>query len=100
MIYKPPAAFVSSVNLISVPRPAMLVAIVTELACPALRTMSASLSCCLAFSTSCLTPNSFKNLEISSDSSIVIVPTSTGCLRSEQSFISSATALYLPSLVP
>ena len=42
---KPPAAFTSCDSLMSVPRPAMLVAIVTVLLCPAVATISASFWC-------------------------------------------------------
>ena len=43
-------------STMSVPRPAMLVAMVTAPGCPACATIAASRACCLAFSTSCATP--------------------------------------------
>ena len=42
-------------SLMSVPRPAMLVAIITAPSCPAFSTMLASFSCCFAFRTACCT---------------------------------------------
>jgi hypothetical protein len=53
MIYKPQISLTHSHNLISVPLQAIFVAIVIAQACPALATISASLSCCFAFKTSC-----------------------------------------------
>ena len=53
MIARPPAAFTSGLSLMSVPRPAMLVAIVTVPLKPALATMSASFLWSFAFSTLC-----------------------------------------------
>jgi hypothetical protein len=51
MMAKPPASFTPGPSLMSVPRPAMLVAMVTLPAWPASATISASRWCCLAFST-------------------------------------------------
>ena len=47
--------------MMSVPRPAMLVATVTAPLRPASATIDASRSCCLALSTSCLTPRFFSS---------------------------------------
>jgi len=62
----------------SVPRPAMLVAIVIMPGRPAWATMSASRACCLALSTWCGNLAWVSNCEISSEFSIEVVPTSTG----------------------
>ena len=69
----------------SVPRPAMLVAMVTAPGRPACATICASRSCCLAFSTSCAMPCFFSRPASSSELSMEVVPTSTGCLRVAQS---------------
>ena len=74
------------------PRPAMLVAIVTAPLRPACATISASRSCCLALSTLCLMPLRLSMPAIFSDFSMEIVPTSTGCPRWWQSLISSTIA--------
>jgi len=65
-------------SLMSVPRPAMFVAMVTDPGCPARATISASRWCCLAFSTSCGTPARFSMRDSVSDTSTDTVPTSTG----------------------
>ncbi len=68
-------------STMSVPRPAMLVAMVTILGRPACATISASRACCLAFSTWC---GSFSCCSIaarSSELSMEVVPTSTGWPR-------------------
>ena len=65
-------------RMMSVPRPAMLVAMVTVPSRPALATISASLMCCLAFSTSCLMPLLCSIADRISDFSTEMVPTSTG----------------------
>ena len=62
----------------SVPRPAMLVEIVTDPLRPACATISASRSCCFAFSTLCFTPRFLSRFASRSEVSIEIVPTSTG----------------------
>jgi hypothetical protein len=62
----------------SVPRPAMLVAIVTVPLRPACATISASCAWYFAFSTTCLMPRRFSIDERCSDFSIETVPTSTG----------------------
>ena len=51
MIYNPPSSFTPCPSLISVPRPAILVAIVIACFSPARATISASRWCCLAFNT-------------------------------------------------
>ena len=63
----------------SVPRPAMLVAMVTMPRRPAWATISASRSWNLAFSTTWRTPLRCRMAERRSDFSIDVVPTSTGC---------------------
>ena len=78
----------------SVPRPAMLVAIVTMPRRPACATISASRSWYFAFSTTCLTPLRCRICDSSSHFSIDVVPTSTGCFSSFSRRISSATAKY------
>ena len=60
------------------PRPAMLVAIVTAPLRPAWATISASCAWYLAFSTTCLMPRRLSIVESRSDFSIETVPTSTG----------------------
>ena len=62
----------------SVPLPAILVAIVTIPARPALLIISASLLCCLAFNTSCGIFSFFSNFDKYSEFSIEIVPTRHG----------------------
>ena len=66
-------------RIMSVPRPAIFVAIVTIPRRPASATISASFSCCLAFSTLCFIPLLFSISLISSDFSMEIVPTRIGC---------------------
>ena len=77
----------------SVPRPAMLVAIVTAPARPAWAMISASRSWFFAFSTLCLTPRFLSSSRERSDFSTETVPTSTGWPFSWHSMISSTTAL-------
>src|SRR5262249_30566112 len=77
----------------SVPRPAMLVAIVTAPSRPAWATISASRSWYLALSTSWRTPRFLRSLESTSDFSIDTVPTSTGWPPSWHLMMSSTTAL-------
>ena len=79
-------------RIISVPRPAMLVAMVTAPRRPASATISASFSCCFALRTLCLTPRFFSISLILSEFSIEIVPTSTGCPVACASAILSAIA--------
>ncbi len=79
---------------ISVPRPAMLVAMVTMPDRPACATISASRSWNFAFSTTWRTPLRCKIPDSRSDFSIDVVPTSTGCPFSCSSAMLSATALY------
>ena len=83
----------------SVPRPAMLVAIVTIPNRPACATISASFSWNLAFSTTWRTPFRFRISLSSSDFSIDVVPTSTGCFSACRRLISSATAKYFSCVV-
>ena len=83
-------------RMMSVPRPAMLVEIVTAPLRPACATTCASFSCCLAFSTLCGIPFLRSNDATTSDFSTLTVPTSTGWPRWWQSTISSTTARNLP----
>ena len=65
-------------SIISVPRPAMFVAIVTAPYLPACAIISASLSWALAFNTWCLIPSLVNILLNFSDFSIETVPINTG----------------------
>ena len=85
-------------SLMSVPRPAMFVAMVTLPGMPAFSTMCASRSCCFALSTSCAMLFSLSTPESSSEVSMDVVPTSTGCSRFTQSSMSSMIALNLSRL--
>jgi len=69
-------------STMSVPRPAMLVAIVIILGRPAWITISASRACCLALSTWCGSPSFCSIDEMSSEFSMEVVPSSTGWPRS------------------
>ena len=80
----------------SVPRPAMLVAMVTAPDRPAWATTSASFSCSLALRTLCLIPRRFSRSPSISLISTLIVPTRTGRPASCSSVISSMTAFHLP----
>ena len=71
----------------------MFVAIVTAPICPASATISASNSWNLALSTLCGIPRFLRSSLTSSEDSIVIVPTRTGCPILYDSATSSATAL-------
>ena len=82
-------------STMSVPRPAMLVAMVTAPGRPACATMCASRSCCFAFSTSCGTSCFFSRPERNSEVSMDVVPTSAGCSRVTQSRMSSMIASNL-----
>ena len=86
-------------SIMSVPRPAIFVAIVTAPFLPAWAMISASFSWYLAFSTLCFIPSFFKSLLKASDLSTFTVPTSTGCPFLLHSFICSITALYFPASV-
>ena len=66
-------------SIISVPRPAMFVAMVTAPNLPACAIMVASCSWYLAFNTECGIPSCFKILLSFSDFSMDTVPTKTGC---------------------
>ena len=76
----------------SVPRPAMLVAMVTVPGPPAWATICASLSWCLAFSTECRTFSSPSRRDKYSETSMDTVPTSTGCERACRSLMSAMMA--------
>ena len=81
-------------NFISVPLPAILVAIVIAPGFPAPATISASFSCCLALSTLCFILFLIKNSEIFSDFSMLVVPTNTGWPLTLHSIIFLVIALY------
>ena len=85
--------------MMSVPRPAMLVATVTAPLWPATATTFASSACCLALSTECGTPSFFSFWERCSDFSTDTVPTRIGWPFSCRSRMSSTTASYLASSV-
>ncbi len=86
-------------SMMSVPRPAMLVATVTAPRRPASAMIEASRSCCLALSTSCFTPRLVSSLDRYSDFATLVVPTSTGWPLSWRSAMSSTTALNLATSV-
>ena len=81
-------------SFISVPRPAMLVAIVTAPTFPASAIIFASFSCCFAFNTLCFIFLFSKWAEIFSDFSILVVPTKTGWPLLLHSIILLVIALY------
>ncbi|MCY1305504.1 hypothetical protein D9M70_553120 [compost metagenome] len=83
----------------SVPRPAMLVAMVTAPGRPAWAMISASFSWYLAFRTLCSMPACSSSLETYSEDSMVAVPTSTGRPLAWQSLMSAITAWYFSSWV-
>ena len=85
-------------STMSVPRPAMLVEMVTASLRPACATISASRSCCLALSTLCRMPRLSSLRESISEVSIEIVPTRIGCPLAWRSMISSTTAVELLAL--
>ena len=82
-------------STMSVPRPAMLVAIVTLPLCPACATIPASRSWNLALRTSCLMPRRLRSVPSTSDFSTDTVPTRIGRPALVISSISSMTALNL-----
>ena len=84
-------------SIISVPRPAMFVAIVTAPNLPACAIIWASLSWYLAFNTSWGIPSLSSNLLNFSDLSIDTVPIKTGCPFSWAFLMSAITALNLAS---
>src|SRR5207248_7736483 len=79
--YRPPTSRTPSPSLMSTPRPAMFVAIVTARSCPASLMISASRACSFAFRTLCGTPARVSTWERYSEVSTAMVPTST---RSEE----------------
>ncbi len=79
----------------SVPRPAMFVAMVTAPLRPACAMICASFSWNLAFRTACLMPRLWSRALSSSDFSIEMVPTRTGCPVLWCAMMSSITALNL-----
>ena len=82
----------------SVPRPAIFVAIVTALIFPASAIIFASFSCCFALRILCLIFFVFKKDEIFSDFSMLVVPTKTGCPFLLHSIILFVIALYFSVL--
>ncbi len=83
----------------SVPRPAMFVAIVIAPALPAWAMMWASFSWYLAFSTWWGSPRFLRSRDRSSESSIEVVPISTGRPPWWSRSTSSATASNFPFFV-
>ena len=79
--YRPPPSLDPGPRIISVPRPAMLVEIVTRPESPASLMMIASRAWFLAFKISCSTPRFFNRADSSSLFSTETVPTSTGWPR-------------------
>ena len=79
---------------ISVPRPAMLVEIVTAPGAPAFATISASRSCCFALRTSCLILCFVSKTDTSSELSMLLVPTRTGWFLAWHSWISLTTFFW------
>ena len=96
---KPPSSLTPSPSLISVPRPAKLVARVTAPFSPALATIAASRSLFLAFKSSYLIPWLSRYLAINSFLAMLAEPTKTGCPRSWYFLISAAIALSLAASV-
>ena len=86
-------------STISVPRPAILVAMVITPGRPACAITCASRSCCLAFNTWCSSLSAFNKCEINSEFSIEVVPTKTGWPRCWQSLMSKITAAYFSFVV-
>ena len=78
----------------SVPRPAMFVAIVTCAGRPACATISASRACCFALSTLCGMPSLSSIAERRSEFSTDVVPTRIGWPLAVRSFTSRMIALY------
>ena len=99
MMARPPAAFTSGLSLMSVPRPAILVAMVTAHFKPAVATISASFWCSLAFNTLCSILRMVSILLNISEISTEVVPTSTGRPAATIFSISSMTALYFSRFV-
>ena len=95
----PPASLTPGPSLISVPRPAILVAMVTAPVKPASATTCASLACCFAFNTLCGMFFCFNILLSNSLISTEVVPTSEGRPARRSFSISSITALYFSRLV-
>ena len=83
----------------SVPRPAMLVAMVTAPGLPASATIYASCSCWRAFRTLWGMPSALSIPDSISDFSILVVPTSSGWPRPCASRIASMTAAYFSAAV-
>ena len=92
MMARPPATLACGVSLMSVPLPAMLVAMVTVPALPASAMISASFWWCLALSTWCFIFCRFSILLMYSEISTEVVPTSTGRSCLARVVISSITA--------
>ena len=95
----PPFSFILSEILISVPLPAIFVAIVTIPALPASETISASFLCSLAFKTLWLIFRIVNILPKSSEISTDVVPIKTGLPWLDIFVTSSITALYFSLLV-
>ena len=94
MTCRPPIGSTPWPSLMSVPRPAMFVAMVTEPFWPARVMISASCSWYLALSTLWMMPFFLSNREMYSLTSTETVPTRTGRPCRCTSLTSSSTALY------
>ncbi len=86
-------------SLMSVPRPAMFVAIVTDPGWPASATIWDSRLCCFAFRTLWPIPRRLSMRESVSETSTFVVPTRTGSSMALSRSISSMSALYFSRLV-
>ena len=93
-IAKPPASLTPAPNLISVPLPAMLVAIVIAPVKPASAITCASRACCFAFKTLCGILRACNIRPSNSLTLTSVVPTSTGRPAFLNFSISSITAAY------
>ena len=92
---RPPKSDTPGPSLMSVPRPAMLVAIVTAPRWPALATISASLAWFFAFKTLCGIPSRSSNWDNNSDVSTATVPIKIGWPFSWSSLTKATTAINL-----
>ena len=95
------STFISTLppSWMSVPRPAMLVAMVTAPNLPASATICASCSCWRAFSTLCGMPSFFSSSDRNSDFSMLVVPTRIGWPLSWASWIALTTPSYFSRAV-
>ncbi|MCH9617790.1 MAG: hypothetical protein SP1CHLAM9_11100 [Chlamydiia bacterium] len=92
--YRPPSSATPLSSLISVPRPAILVATVIASFLPAKEMISASLAWFFAFKTVCFSPSPFRMREIFSEISTDSVPIRIGCPVLCANRISVISAVY------